>query len=321
MRISVPCLISAFLIYHASSTPAAGADVQNFLYLGQGDMPAVLPLLARHDVAGAQVVYSWKSLEAAEGRYDFSAIEHDLATTDGLHKKLFVQLQDRFFQADARNLPDYLLHDSGYGGGLVPQVDNPGEGMAPAMGWVAQQWNLKLRRRYQELIQKLADRFDGKIFGLNLPESAIDIDLKHDRTGFTCDAYFEAEMENMKFARQVFSKSLVVQYVNFWPCEWANDHQYMSRVFETAARLGIGLGGPDIVPYKKGQMNNSYRFFHQYQNRLPLVAMAVQEPTLTYTNPSTGRKFTRNEFVDFAVNYLGAEIIFWSRSAGWLVAR
>jgi hypothetical protein len=318
VRISAAFLISAFLV--ASSIQLAVADVQNFLNLGQGDVPAVLRLLARHDVAGAQVVYSWKSLETAEGRYDFSAIERDLATTNGLHKKLFVQLQDRFFQADARNLPDYLLHDSGYGGGLVPQVDNPGEGRAPVMGWVAQQWNPKLRHRYQELIQKLADRFDGRIFGLNLPESAIDIDLKHDRTGFTCDAYFEAEMENMKFARQVFSKSLVVQYVNFWPCEWANDHRYMSRAFETAARLGIGLGGPDIVPYRKAQMDNSYRFFHQYRNNLRVVAMAVQEPTLTYTNPSTGRKFTRKEFVDFAVNHLGAKIIFWSSSAHWLMA-
>ncbi len=321
MKIPAAFLISAFFLYHASSTPAAGPDVQNFLYLGQGEMPTVLPLLARLDVAGAQVVYSWKSLELGEGRYDFSAIEHDLATTKGLHKKLFVQLQDRFFQPDARNLPDYLLHDSGYGGGLVPQVDNPGEGKAPAMGWVAQQWNPKLRRRYQELIQKLAERFDGEIFGLNLPESAIDIDRKHDRTGFTCDAYFQAEMENMEFARHVFSKSLVVQYVNFWPCEWADDHRYMSRAFETAARLGIGLGGPDIVPYRKAQMDNSYRLFHQYRKRLTVVAMGVQEPTLTYTNPATGRKFTRDEFVDFAVNHLGAEIIFWSRSATWLAAK
>ena len=111
MRMSAAFLISAFLVYHATSIPVAGAEVQNFLYLGQGDMPAALPLLVRQDVAGAQVVYSWRSLEVAQGRYDFSAIERDLATTDRLHKKLFVQLQDRFFQPTARNLPDYLLRD------------------------------------------------------------------------------------------------------------------------------------------------------------------------------------------------------------------
>ena len=65
-------------------------------------------------------------------------------------------------------------------------------------------------------------------------------------------------------------------------------------------------------------MNNSYPFFNQYKGKLALVAMAVQEPTLTYTNPKTNRKFTREEFVDFAGNYLGVNIIFWSASAPWL---
>lgn len=65
-------------------------------------------------------------------------------------------------------------------------------------------------------------------------------------------------------------------------------------------------------------MNNSYTFLNKYKGKLPLVAMAVQEPTLTYTNPTTKKKFTRGEFVDFAENYLGVNIIFWSASAPWL---
>ena len=46
--------------------------------------------------------------------------------------------------------------------------------------------------------------------------------------------------------------------------------------------------------------------------------MAVQEPTLTYTNPATKKKFTRGEFVDFAADYLGVNIIFWSPTTPWL---
>lgn len=30
-------------------------------------------------------------------------------------------------------------------------------------------------------------------------------------------------------------------------------------------------------------MKNAYPFFNQYKGRLSLVAMAIQEPTLTYT--------------------------------------
>ncbi|MCO0638325.1 hypothetical protein M8745_20530, partial [Lutimaribacter sp. EGI FJ00014] len=131
----------------------------------------------------------------------------------------------------------------------MAQVDNAGERQPVGHGWVVMQWNDAVRGRFQALIEALADTFDGRVFGINLPETAVDIDMKGDRTGFTCDAYFEAEMDNLAAAWAAFTKSHVVQYVNFWPCEWANDHDYMGRLFEYAADHDIGLGGPDIVPY------------------------------------------------------------------------
>jgi hypothetical protein len=159
---------------------------------------------------------------------------------------------------------------------------------------------------------------DGRVYGINLPESAIDIDIKNDKTGFTCEKYFAAELENVAFARKAFVKSHVVQYVNFWPCEWNNDKKFMSRAFEFAHANGIGLGGPDIVPYKKGQMKNAYPFFHQYKGKLKLVAMAVQEPTLTYTNPETKKPFTATSSWRSAEDYLGVDIIFWATASPWL---
>lgn len=290
---------------------------QNYLYTSSGELPEHRALLARPDIHGVQIVYSWKQLEPAEGKYDFSAIEQDLALTEALHKKLFIQIQDRFFEARARNIPAYL-QTAKYAGGLVAQTDNPGEGKAPAQGWVAMQWNPEVRTRYQALISVLAAKFDGKVAGVNLPETAIDIDMKDPKSGFSCDKYFSATLENIQFARNAFTRSRVVQYVNFWPCEWNNDQKYMSRLFDTAAKHRIGLGGPDIVPYKNAQMKNAYPFFHQYKGKLDWVAMAVQEPTLSYTNPKTKKKFTRAEFTDFAEHYLGANVIFWSTQTPWL---
>ena len=52
-----------------------------------------------------------------------------------------------------------------------------------------------------------------------------------------------------------------------------------------------------------------------------LIAMAVQEPTLTYKNPQTGKPFTKAEFVRFGESYLGADIIFWSTTSPWLKAK
>lgn len=302
----------------AVAAGAAAAEPQNFLYTTNGELAAHEAILERPDIEGAQIVYNWRALEPSEGHYDFSPIEADLELLQSLHKQMFIQVQDRFFDVKARNIPDYLQTDPQYGGGLTPQYENPDAKAPKAYGWVALQWNDKLRARYQALLKALAAQFDGKVLGVNLPETAIDVSTRSPAAGFSCDAYFAAELDNMAYARSVFTRSRVVQYVNFWPCEWDNDHTYMSRLFAFAAAHGIGLGGPDIVPYRKGQMKNSYPFFNQYKGKLPLVGMAIQEPTLRYRNDKTGKPFSKNEFLAFARDYLGADIVFWSAESPWL---
>lgn len=300
---------------------ASAKPPQDFLYTDSDSLGKIDILIKRADIHGVQIVYSWKSLEKTKGVYDFAQIEHDLNYLTALNKKLFIQIQDRFFEVSSRNVPQYLMTDPIYKGGIVAQFDNPGENKPVGYGWVAEQWNPAVQERYQALLKALAEKFDGRVFGVNLPETAIDPDIKHDKTGFSCDSYFAAEMANLGYARKVFKTSHVVQYINFWPCEWENDHKYMSRMFAFAAENQIGLGGPDIVPNKKGHMKNAYPFFNSYKGQLNLVGMAVQEPTLTYTNPKTKKHFTRAEFSDYAENYLGVDIIFWSTISPWLKAR
>jgi len=297
---------------------AQSHEPANFLYTSSSEFSELSTLLKRPDIQGAQIVYSWKSLEPAKDQYDFSEIERALKVLDAAHKKLFIQVQDRFFRPQDKNVPTYVMQDPIYDGGITPQSDNPGEGKPVGSGWVANQWNPQVRKRYQLLLQALARQFDGRVYGVNLPETAIDVDMNRSPAGFTCDKYFNGELENLKAAKAAFTKSYVVQYVNFWPCEWNNDHKYMERTFEFAALNGIGLGGPDIVPNMRSQMKNSYPFFHEYKDKLILIAMAVQEPTLTYTNPATGKQFTKDEFQSFGRDYLGTHLIFWSTSSPWL---
>ncbi|KQV64580.1 hypothetical protein [Rhizobium sp. Root1220] len=318
MKTHLSLIAACALLIGACDTALAASAPQNFIYTSSGDLEAASKLVGRPDIAGVQIVYNWRKLETGKGQYDFSAIEADLAIVKSLNKKLFIQIQDRFFDPQARNVPDYLMADPQYGGGISPQFDNPGENKPVGSGWVAQQWKPAVRERYQALLKALAGKFDGEVYGVNLPETAIDLDPKHVPEGYTCDAYFEGEMENLAFARKAFSKSKVVQYVNFWPCEWENDHNYMGRLFDFAAKNNIGLGGPDIVPYRKGQMKNSYPFFNKYKGKLAFVGLAVQEPTLTYKNPKTKKPFTRAEFTAFADDYLGADAIFWSTATPWL---
>uniref|UniRef100_A0A3B0LVQ3 Glycoside hydrolase family 42 N-terminal domain-containing protein n=1 Tax=Arsenophonus endosymbiont of Trialeurodes vaporariorum TaxID=235567 RepID=A0A3B0LVQ3_9GAMM len=313
-------IIIAVSLTIATPLSTLAKEPKNYIYTSAGDFESVSAILARSDIHGVQIVYNWRMLEPEKDKYDFSKIEKDLAHTKQANKKLFIQIQDRFFEPNARYVPDYLLNEPVYNGGLSPQFDNSGEGDIVGSGWVARQWDPVVRHRYQALLAALAKRFDGQVYGINLP-TAIDLDEKAPPKGFTCDNYFASEIANLAFARKVFTKSHVVQYVNFWPCEWNNDKNYMSRLFKFASVNNIGLGGPDIVPNRKAQMKNSYPFFNKYKNKLTLVAMAVQEPTLTYINKKTGKPFSKAEFVQFAENYLGADIIFGSKKSPWLAKK
>ncbi|MCP2342199.1 hypothetical protein [Actinomadura rupiterrae] len=298
----------------AAQPPAHGTHARNYLYTSIGDFDTTAkPLLGRRDISGVQVLFPWRMLEPQKGHYDFSEIERVQKVVGAQHKKLFVQLQDRFFQLPP-GLPKYLLTDPAYGGGAAPTMNSSGQ----PEGAIAAQWNGNVRKRFQSLLKALGHRFDGKISGLNLPESAVDVDPKTDKTHYTDAAYFNAELENMAYAKKAFPTSSVIQYINFWPGDWNNDHGLMQRSFDWAEQHGIGVGGPDLLPYWKPQMQNSYPFIHKYSKRLNMVAMAVQEPDFTYRNPRTGKPYTHQEFVDFANNYLGADILFWATSSPWL---
>ncbi len=282
-----------------------------FLFLG-GDKAALYNAnLNRPCISGAQIIYSWKQLEPKKNLYDFSKIKNDLRSLDKIDKKLFIQLQDRSFDPNVFNVPDYIREEEIYHGGVAMQYDSPGEGKPVVSGWVARVWDPAVRERFQLLIKKLATEFDGKIYGINLPETAVDFDQQDPPKDFTPDKYFYAELENISVLREAFHKSTVVQYVNFFPGEWNNDHFYMSRFFDYARTHHIGLGGPDVVPYKKAQMANSYPFFHQLKGNL-LISMAIQEPDYTYINPQTGKPYTFSDFYRFTQYYLGANILFWN---------
>lgn len=304
-------LLIIYLFCSINAILAEAALPKLFLFLGGDDAITHQDKLNQACVYGAQIIYSWKQLEPTKGNYNFSKLKKDLELLSSMNKKLFIQIQDRSFEPDVYNVPDYIRQDFIYHGGVALQYDMPGEGKKLSAGWVAKVWDPNVRRRFQLLLYRLANEFDGKIFGVNLPETAIDLDEKDLPPGYTANRYFFAEQETMIMARKFFRASNVVQYVNFFPGEWNNDHQYMSRIFAAAARNGIGLGGPDGLPYKPAHMQNSYPFFNAYKNKL-LTAIAIQEPDYTYINPLTQQYYTFNDFYNFVTDYLGAQIIFWN---------
>ncbi|PTB41639.1 uncharacterized protein TrAFT101_009753 [Trichoderma asperellum] len=296
----------------ASATPTP----QNWLYSPQIDDVA-LNLLDRHDIVGVQAQYTWKSLEPTEGYYNFSKITRDYKNVLGKGKKLWVQVQDRTFDPSNDPVPGYL-HTPYYNNGSAPSCDgNCTSENFNVTGYVAQQWNARVRSRYQALLKELAHDFDGKITGLNLPETSITVDVT--ANNYTDEGYFLGELENAGYAASVFKKSYAVQYVNFWPDGWNNTNNRFTDSFNYYAKHGVGVGGPDLIPNKPGQMKNSYVYIPEYHNKVPITVIAVQQPdVLNETNAATGKPFTKEEFVDFAVNDLKIDIIFWTTIIPWL---
>ena len=70
---------TACILVLLAALPARAAEPVNFLFLDADDMSDHRDLLARPDIVGGQIIYSWRQLEPAKDRYDFSKLEQDLA--------------------------------------------------------------------------------------------------------------------------------------------------------------------------------------------------------------------------------------------------
>lgn len=268
-------------------------------------------------VAGALVKYTWRELEPAADRYDFSAVDRDLATLDAHGKRLFVQIQDVSF-SEAVLVPDYLRTDPRFNGGAARKYesddDDDDDRKARFDGWVARRWDPAVRERFARLLQALGQRFDGRIAGVVLPETAIDFGStgRLYPPGFSPASYPEGVVATMSAARQAFAKSPVIQYANFMPGEWLpwEDHGYLRGVYAHAAKIGLGVGGPDLLPHRKGQQNHSLALIAA-RPAGTIAGIAVQDGNLAAIDPATGAPVTAAALYRYAVDRLRVDYIFW----------
>jgi hypothetical protein len=264
---------------------------------------------------GAQLKYSWRQLERGEDGYDFSDIQHDLDFLKSKGKKLFIQIQDASFDPAIIPIPQYLLKNPRYHGGADKQyaITNDDEAHAQPAGWVARRWDPAVRERFGKLLLALGKEFDGKIEGVNLPETAVDFG----ETGllypasFTPQNYRDAIISNMAALSQAFPRSITIQYANFMPEEKGDtEPRHLQAIYLKAKEVGVGLGGPDLLPYKPYQMSHSYPLLKDFARHVP-TAIAVQDGNYQHINPKTGRRVTIAELNSFAADYLGVQYIFW----------
>jgi hypothetical protein len=263
---------------------------------------------------GAQLKYTWRELEPEKDHYEFSSIRKDLAFLTSKGKKLFIQLQEVSFDPKRKLVPDYLQTPE-YHGGVAPQYDNDVDEQHPRIaGWVARRWDPAVQARFHKLLDALGKEFDGKIEGINLPETSVVFGEtgKLFPEGYSPEIYRDAIITNMKALKRAFPRSVVMQYANFMPGEWLpeNDKSYLRTVYKEAKALNVGVAGPDLLPFRRGQRNHSYPLIKASAGLIP-TGIAVQDGNYADEDRTTHKRASVAELLKFATENLNVDYIFW----------
>lgn len=311
--------INVYKEYSNASCPISDDEIKHFVYFAK-DREAVRghTFLKVSRFEGAQIMYSWKQLEPEKGEYDFTVIQEDYEYLLSQGKKLFIQLQDATFNPDFKAIPSYLLNEE-YGGGAVIQRNDNGE----PEGWVARRWNEKVQHRFALLLQALGDEYDGFIEGINLQETAIGVRNETD-SAFTPERYVNSIKTNMLALKKAFPVSATIQYANFMPGEWLpwEDKEFLRSVYQYGEEIGVGLGAPDLMIRRKGQLNHALAMMHEGEYSVPL-GIAVQDGNYVgktgadqdyNENEDSGREGHENivpMLHAFARDFLKVSYMFW----------
>ncbi|MBN1931665.1 MAG: hypothetical protein JW786_08675 [Desulfobacterales bacterium] len=255
-------------------------------------------------------MYSWAQLESSEGQYDFSVISDDYEYLKAHGKTLFIQLQDATFDPRYTGVPDYLMREEYDGGAIVQRSDS-----SEPEGWVAKRWNPSVRARFARLLTALGNTFDGKVEGVNLQESAVGVSHDDDPS-FTPEVYVESVKANMLALKAAFPQSTTMQYANFMPGEWLpwEDKGYLRAIYHYGEEIGVGLGAPDLMVQRKGQLNHALAMMHEGTYHVPL-GIAVQDGNYIGQTGSDLILFDRKNIVPllhaFAKDFLKVRYMFW----------
>lgn len=292
------------------------ASPKNFIFFERERHRISEPaFLENSRIAGAQLKYTWRELEPERDRYELQPLLDDLAFLERHGKRLFVQIQDASFSEEVL-VPDYLRTDPAFGGGVARKYEYQGDDESKAYfeGWVARRWDPAVRARFIRLLEVLGKAVDGRIEGLNLAETSIGFGEsgKLHPAGFTYESYVEGTKAIMTGARNAFPRSRMIQYANFMPGEWLprTDHGYLRAVHAWADSIGAGVGGPDLMPHRKGQQNHSYPLIAARRSGIA-AGVAVQDGNLEETNPTTGKRVTVAKLYRFAKERLRLDYSFW----------
>jgi hypothetical protein len=312
--------LAALSAAHGAPGQSPESQGHHYVFFGRDrELLAGHSFLEMHRFEGAQITYAWKQLEPAKDEYEFGEIDADLRTLRAHNKKLWIQLQDATFMPANQAVPRYILNEPEFNGGANPQYNDEGR----IEGWVARRWDAAVRQRFDKLLAKLGERYDGIIAGINLQETAIGISEEgiSKAPGFSYPGYRDGIKSNMGALRRAFKQSVPMQYVNFMPGEALPeiDRGLVRSLFEHGETIGVAIGAPDLLPKRPFQQAHAYRFMKEKKGGPLTIGIAIQDgnyrgETGDTDPPKTGEKWPDivPELARYARETLGARYVFWS---------
>jgi len=173
------------------------------------------------------------------------------------------------------------------------------------------------------LLEALGKEFDGKIEGINLQETSIGVNAQSD-SSFSDHEYLTGVKENMLALKKAFRISTTMIYANFMPGEWlpSDDKGYLRSIYQYGEKIGVGLGGPDLMVTRKAQLNHAYTLMHERHYTVPIgiavqdgnyIAMTGADPNYSENNraETKSRKNIVPLLYAFAKDFLRVRYMFW----------
>lgn len=234
-------------------------------YYGNGEPDWILKQIKdNQNIKGVSFIHLWRELEPSKGVYDFSHIEKELSAVKAIHKQLIIQIADKTFGAKYANcVPDYLLKEPPFKGGQAIVLTPSGS----IKNCTALRWLPEVQDRLIALYEALGKRFDAdpNLEAVMLQEDAVIVDGTN-MGQYSRRSYTDQQKRGMAGLAKAFPNTIVYKFLNWGP--------NTDELFEYAYQLGIGIGGPDLIPDSK---NYAYPNYKKYAGKMPLE-ISVQSP-------------------------------------------
>jgi hypothetical protein len=281
-----------------------------------------IPTSVVNDIANVPMIrgvtqrYNWSQLEPSKDKYDFRAIESDLAKLRTHKKYLIALIMDRSWSDPSKepSNPKNRAHLPAYLGSGI--VDHPTYGHNAAL------WRPEVMERLMKLDEALGKRFDSEpLFeGVRYEEIT---------PGLT--------VGNPGVPRDYNVNTMIGQWLRFTTAtrwHWHRTNVFLNtntlggvkgplEVIKHAWQIGVGVGGPDVLPpgaadYQiagdrviqmrpdKSRKDPTHLFIRDYRGEIP-IAHSVQTPELGGKEGT----FYPKQLADYAITQVGTTHMSW----------